>query len=70
VTWATVALHVFRERARTSVDIAAALGLTRGHAKVLCHNMARAGLIERRGYLPQDGRPGRRAAVYEVVRCP
>jgi predicted transcriptional regulator len=65
VTWAVVALHAFREGARTSVDIAVALGLTRGHAKVLVHNMARARLIERRGERVGE-RPGRRAAVYEV----
>ena len=62
------ALAAFQAGARTYRDIQRALGIRPVHARVVVYNLAVAGLIERRGYLPQDGRPGRRASVYEVAR--
>lgn len=68
MTWADAALAAFLAGARTSRDIERALGITRGHAKVLTHNMRRKGLIEAQGRL-RGGDPGRRATVFEVATC-
>ena len=61
------ALAAFQAGARTYRDIQRVLGIRPVHARVVVYNLAVAGLIQRRGYLPQDGRPGRRASVYEIT---
>ena len=67
MTLADRVLAAIRAGATTSPAVAEVLGISRGVAKVIVHNLRVAGALRWTGQMVVREAPGRRARVYEAA---